>query len=143
VNPIYVYIGLPGYAGQETGYFGKPWACLKDPDGWQAGFLRYLTKRLDEDPVFAGAVAALHGHQLVCFCKHKRGGKGADQPCHGDALATVSEWLWHGMDRPTAEDVALDDILFANHWCGDYNLRSDGLVPQNADECEVCWLANK
>ena len=89
----YVYIGLPGYAGKVTGYFGKPWACLKHPQGWQVGFREYMLERVLLDPVYAGAIAALRGKILVCFCKHKKGGFGENQMCHGDLLAEMAEWL--------------------------------------------------
>lgn len=46
-------------------------------------------------------------------------------------------------DPKNAEDVAMDDDLFDNHDCHDFNLRADGKTPETADDCEVCWLANK
>lgn len=93
----YVYIGMPGYAGQSEGFFGKPWKCLKHPEGWQVGFYEYAVRRVAFDPVYAGALVGLHGKILVCFCKHKKGGLGADQPCHGNLLAKASENLYHGL----------------------------------------------
>jgi Domain of unknown function (DUF4326) len=93
----HVYIGMPGYAAQTTGYFGKPWECLRDPRGWRVAYRDYLVHRIENDPVFAGAVLALHGYTLVCFCKHKHQGHGADQWCHGDLLATAAERLFHAL----------------------------------------------
>ena len=90
-NPECVYIGMPGYAGQAAGFFGKPWACLKSPLGWQKAFQEYMVHKVQTDPVYAGAVVALHGKTLICFCK---GGKrGPDAACHGDMLALAAKHL--------------------------------------------------
>lgn len=43
-----------------------------------------------------------------------------------------------------AETVALSNDLFHQHDCRDYSLMDDDhAIPQTADDCEVCWLANK
>jgi hypothetical protein len=95
-DPAAVYVGMPGYAGQTEGFFGKPWSCLKDPRGWQHAFREYLVHRVQTDPVYAGAVMALHGKTLICFCK---GGKrGPDAACHGDLLAMAAERLFHSFE---------------------------------------------
>lgn len=98
-RPDHVYIGMPGYAGQTEGPFGKPWACLRDPRGWREAYREYLIRRVCSDAGFAQAVLGLHGKTLVCFCKGGR--RGADADCHGDLLASVAERLFHGL-RPLA-----------------------------------------
>lgn len=95
-DPYAVYIGMPGYAGQTTGYFGKPWACLRNPRGWRAAYREYAIKRVTTDPEFAVAVLGLHGKTLICFCKGSARGRDAD--CHGDLLKDMAERLFHGLD---------------------------------------------
>lgn len=90
-----VYIGMPGYAGMTTGHYGKPWACLRDPRGWEVAYREHLGKRIREDPDFVMDLADLHGKILICFCKGGR--RGPDAPCHGDTLRRAVEWIWHGM----------------------------------------------
>jgi len=91
-----VYIGMPGYAGQTAGHYGKPWACLKDSRGWRAAYLDYLKRRMREDPDFVLDLADLHGKTLICFC---RGNKRRDNDdCHGDALARAVEFVYHGIN---------------------------------------------
>ena len=115
----YVYIGLPGYGDglKMTGEpswdgapFGKPWRLANAKkgspehlnDAWRAKYWEYLVQRISVEPVFAGAVAALHGKNLVCWCKgkplrsEKRFGY-AEKFCHGDLLAECAERLYHGM----------------------------------------------
>lgn len=92
-----VYIGMPGkaaaaYGITDIGPFGKPWACLKDPRGWQTAYREYLYARIKTDADFALAVRDLHGKTLVCWCKSK----GAN--CHGDILSAAAEWLFHGIE---------------------------------------------
>ena len=92
-RPECVYIGMPGYAGQTVGPYGKPWACKSDPRGWRAAYKQYLHDRLIADIPFRKSVMRLHGRTLVCFCK---GGKrGLDPDCHGDLLAQAAEFLYH------------------------------------------------
>lgn len=92
-TPDHVYIGMPGYAGQTEGPFGKPWHLLRDPRGWQTAYAEYLEMRINTDDQFRSAVMSLHGKVLICFCK----GKGGilNRPCHGDLLARTAEHLWH------------------------------------------------
>lgn len=93
VKEGFVYIGMPGFAGQTSGYFGKPWACKHDHRGWRYTYREYLRNRLRSDPIFRASVKALHGKTLVCFCK---GGKrGPDADCHGDLLVQAIEYLNH------------------------------------------------
>lgn len=114
----YVYIGLPGYGDglKMTGEpswdgapFGKPWSVLKDctpemrqRDAWRGVYWVHLIQRIENDPVFAGAVAALHGKNLVCWCKGKplrneRAEGYTEKFCHGDLLAECAERLYHGL----------------------------------------------
>lgn len=97
------YIGMPGRAATAAGLtddmigpFGKPWACLDDPRGWQVAYREHLWSLIRSDADFALAVRDLHGKTLVCWCKGKNGN--ADQPCHGDILAAAVEWLFHGIE---------------------------------------------
>jgi hypothetical protein len=92
-DPNAVYIGMPGYAGQTEGPFGKPWECLRDPRGWRAAYAEYLDKRLENDPAFRARVTTLHGKTLICFCKGSK--RGLDADCHGDYLAKRIEELTH------------------------------------------------
>lgn len=115
-DPEFVYIGLPGYgdglpkAGHPTWQapFGKPWECLTEArrlfgdDGivereglWRHTYRDYLVDKIENNPVFAGAVLALHGKTLVCWCKGKRGRD--DAWCHGDLLAYAAERLYHNL----------------------------------------------
>lgn len=95
-----VYIGMPGKTATafgigpaEVGPFGKPWACLEDPNGWRYAYAAYLKRRLADDIAFREAVAHLHGKTLVCWCKGSK--RGADPDCHGDLLAKFAEDLFH------------------------------------------------
>lgn len=105
-DPGLVYIGMPGRAAfaaglpdEAIGPFGKPWACLQDPRGWQVAYREYLWNRLKSDPDFALAVRDLHGKTLVCWCKGKRPEHGGDDHCHGDILSKAAEWLYHGIRK--------------------------------------------
>ena len=88
-----VYIGMPGAPSRAfgipdaEGVFGKPWACLSHPLGWETGYLRYLIKRLG-DEAFVAAVRGLHGKTLLCWCAAK-----ASHACHGMILAEFAELL--------------------------------------------------
>jgi len=108
----FVYIGLPGYGDglPKTGKpswecpFGKPWTLVQGTDrasdGWRWAYRDYLVAKIENDPCFAGAVAALHGHTLVCWCKGKptRSERdGMSKFCHGDLLAAAAESLYHAM----------------------------------------------
>lgn len=91
-----VYIGMPGRAARAFGItddavpgFGKPWACLRDPRGWQEAYRAYLWDRLNADPEFRASVKALAGKTLVCWCK----AKGPDTRCHGEILIRAIDWL--------------------------------------------------
>lgn len=103
-EPTLVYIGMPGRAARAAGItddivgpFGKPWACLSDPNGWRYAYAAYLKRRLADDPAFREAVRSLHGKTLICWCK---GGKrGADPDCHGDLLAEFAERLFHSHEE--------------------------------------------
>ena len=91
-----VYVGMPGKAATafgipaSEGLFGKPWDCLRAPEGWPTAYLRYLVHRLATDPWFEGQVKALHGRTLLCWCAAK------DAPrCHAEILAEFVELLNH------------------------------------------------
>jgi len=102
----FVYIGLPGYGDglAKTGkpsweaLFGKPWS-LVPKDGvegsWRKPYRDFLVAKIENDPIFAGAVLALHGKTLVCWCKGK--GNRLDTWCHGDMLAYAAERLFHNL----------------------------------------------
>ena len=99
-----VYVGMPGNAARAYGLtddlvgpFGKPWACLKDPRGWQVAYREYLHDRIMADPDFALAVRDLHGKTLVCWCH----AKGPGTICHGDTLAAAANWLFEAMGAAT------------------------------------------
>ena len=90
-----VYVGMPGKPSQAFGIpnpaiFGKPWACLKHPLGWQVGYLRYLVQRLANDAEFEEEVLALHGRRLACWCLAKDASH-----CHAFILAEFVELLFH------------------------------------------------
>lgn len=117
----FVYIGLPGYGDglPKTGEpswdgapFGKPWRLANDAkfsegwwaDAWRAKYWEYLVERIESDPVFAGAVAGLHGKNLVCWCKGKRLRREVEEGysekfCHGDLLAECAERLYHAVEE--------------------------------------------
>lgn len=91
-----VYVGMPGKPSRAfgipdgEGLFGKPWACLDHPLGWETGYLRYLVDRLKNDEAFTNAVRSLHGKTLLCWCAKK------DAPrCHAVILAEFAELLSH------------------------------------------------
>jgi len=108
----FVYIGLPGYGDglAKTGYpvegamFGKPWSLVpKDGDAgaWRTPYRDYLVAKIESNPIFAGAVLALHGHTLVCWCKGKS--NRPDTWCHGDMLAYAAERLFHALPEEDVE----------------------------------------
>lgn len=90
-----VYVGMPGNASRafgipdSEGLFGKPWATLKHPLGWQTGYLRYLVNMLKQDPAFRSDVKALHGKTLLCWCVAKP----TATHCHAFILAEFVELL--------------------------------------------------
>jgi hypothetical protein len=109
-SEYFVYIGLPGYGdglpktGEPTwdgAPFGKPWRIVQGADDWKPRYWDYLVERIQNEPVFAGAVASLHGKTLVCWCKGKpkSDGESATQSkfCHGDLLAAAAERLYHAL----------------------------------------------
>lgn len=57
-------------------------------------FQRYLTSRLKEDPIFAGAVMSLKGRDLKCFCSNGKSSldEGA-RYCHGLILLHAADLL--------------------------------------------------
>lgn len=57
-------------------------------------FQRYLTQRLKEDPIFAGAVKSLKGYDLKCFCSNGKSSldEGA-RYCHGLILLHAADLL--------------------------------------------------
>ena len=57
-------------------------------------FQRYLTRRLKEDAIFAGAVMSLKGHDLKCYCSNGRSSldEGA-RYCHGLILLHAADLL--------------------------------------------------
>ncbi len=92
-----VYVGMPGKPSRafdipdHRGLFGKPWACLNHPLGWETGYLRYVVDRMAKDHNFQMAVRNLHGKTLLCWCAKK------DAPrCHAVILAEFAELLYHG-----------------------------------------------
>lgn len=96
-----VYVGMPGRAARAYGIeddavgpFGKPWWCLKAPEGWLAAYRKYLWRLIQSDADFALAVRDLHGKTLVCWCRAKAEGT----QCHADTLAAAAEWLFHGIE---------------------------------------------
>jgi hypothetical protein len=108
----YVYIGLPGYGDglEKTGrpcegaLFGKPWSLVqgtdKAKDAWRWAYRDYLVQKVESNPIFAGAVLALHGKTLVCWCKGKptrSESPSQDKFCHGDMLAYAAERLFHSL----------------------------------------------
>jgi hypothetical protein len=106
-----VYVGMPG--GAACAYdipdeavldFGKPWACLKDPRGWEPAYREYLWNRIQNDADFALAVRDLHGKTLLCWCKAKaaRNGHNEGWRCHALSLASAAEWLYHGIRKELA-----------------------------------------
>lgn len=57
-------------------------------------FQRYLTSRLKEDPIFAGAVMSLKGCDLKCYCSN--GKSSLDESaryCHGLVLLHAADLL--------------------------------------------------
>ncbi len=76
-----------------AGTFGNPYFL---PGEWQrdmviAKFKQYFWRKVNDDPEFRGAVRALEGRRLGCFCK--------PESCHGDIIA---DWLEAGC--PLAEE---------------------------------------
>lgn len=57
-------------------------------------FQRYLARRLKEDPIFAGAVKSLKGHDLKCYCSNGKSSldEGA-RYCHGLVLLHAADLL--------------------------------------------------
>ena len=57
-------------------------------------FQRYLTQRLKEDSIFAGAVMSLKGHDLKCYCSNGKSSldEGA-RYCHGLVLLHAADLL--------------------------------------------------
>ena len=57
-------------------------------------FQRYLTRRLKEDSIFAGAVMSLKGHDLKCYCSNGKSSldEGA-RYCHGLVLLHAADLL--------------------------------------------------
>ena len=91
-----VYVGMPGKPSRafgipdSRGFFGKPWACLNSPLGWETAYLRYLVDRMAASHSFQEAVRDLHGKTLLCWCAKK------DAPrCHAMILAEFAELLFH------------------------------------------------
>lgn len=57
-------------------------------------FQRYLTRRLKEDAIFAGAVMSLKGHDLKCYCSNGRSSLDEDaRYCHGLILLHAADLL--------------------------------------------------
>ena len=103
-----IYIGMPGNAAraygiadENVGPFGKPWACLKDPRGWQIAYSEYLYTRMKTDGDFALDVRDLHGQHLLCWClakaKRRPDFDMAKFACHGLILIHAVEWIYHEM----------------------------------------------
>lgn len=92
-----IYVGMPGRASRGFGipdsvaHFGKPWACLESPLGWQTAYLRYLVSRLNSEPMFELAVKHLHGMRLACWCVAKP----SATHCHAFILREFVEMLAH------------------------------------------------
>lgn len=57
-------------------------------------FKDYLTRRLKEDPIFAGAVMSLKGRDLACYCSNGKSSldEGA-RYCHGLILLHAADLL--------------------------------------------------
>ena len=57
-------------------------------------FQRYLTRRLKEDSIFAGAVMSLKGYDLKCYCSNGKSSldEGA-RYCHGLVLLHAADLL--------------------------------------------------
>ena len=57
-------------------------------------FQRYLTRRLKEDAIFAGAVKSLKGYDLKCYCSNGKSSidEGA-RYCHGLVLLHAADLL--------------------------------------------------
>lgn len=57
-------------------------------------FQRYLTRRLKEDAIFAGAVRSLKGYDLKCYCSNGKSSldEGA-RYCHGLILLHAADLL--------------------------------------------------
>ena len=102
-----VYVGMPGPSARAYGLpddevldFGKPWACLKDPRGWETAYREYLWNRMKTDADFALAVLGLHGKTLLCWCKAKAARNGHEEfHCHANSLAAAAEWIYHGIRK--------------------------------------------
>jgi len=95
-----VYVGMPGNPSRAfripdaEGRFGKPWACLNHPLGWQTGYLRYVVDRMAKDDYFERAVRNLHGKTLLCWCAKKDA-----EHCHAVILAEFAELLYHAYEK--------------------------------------------
>lgn len=79
--------GLIPSRPEMKGYFGNPFVLKdsSDPEERKKVLVEYrnwFLKRVQEDPVFARAIATLKGKRLGCFCKPAE--------CHGDVIAA---WL--------------------------------------------------
>lgn len=96
-DPGLVYIGMDGNAARAYGLvpqgFGKPWACLDDPRGWQQAYRAYLWAQIRDNIEFSERVKALRTKTLVCWCKGKRPEHNGDDHCHGDILARAIAYL--------------------------------------------------
>ena len=87
-----IYIGRGSLYGNPI-----PLTDPKDPQeriGVILQFQRYLTRRLKEDPIFAGAVMSLKGRDLKCYCSNGKSSidEGA-RYCHGLILLHAADLL--------------------------------------------------
>jgi len=90
---------LPGKAIPEGAVYigrGGPWGnpFIIGKDGSRAEVIaKYracLWHHINDDKAFMREVAALHGKDLVCFCK--------PAPCHGDVLEVAAAWAAAKLD---------------------------------------------
>lgn len=87
-----IYIGRGSLYGNPI-----PLTDPKDPQeriGVILQFQRYLTRRLKEDAIFAGAVMSLKGRELKCYCSNGKSSldEGA-RYCHGLILLHAADLL--------------------------------------------------
>lgn len=86
-NPMFVDIRRPGPHGNPV-TIGKPCPACGEIHGRTktiACYRRLLLERIETDPDYRAAVAALAGKILVCCCKPRA--------CHGDVLEEVARNL--------------------------------------------------
>lgn len=83
------------YIGRGSKW-GNPWVIGKDGSREEviARFRTYLWQRINNDKTVMREIAALHGKDLVCFCK--------PAPCHGDVLEKAAAWAYKQLEKEDA-----------------------------------------